>query len=380
MGSVTRVSMPVSNSRPRQVRSQPTSAPTGLPTRMAADYWRNLQPVLAHVGVTRVADVTWLDDVGIPCAQAIRPQARTLSVAQGKGLSRLDALTAAAMEAIELWHAENLVQTTRATVRSVAPQLGYPLGSLRVRPTGPPNLDAVVDWTPASELTTGRDTLVPTELVRLDSVIDDKWVVPYFEASSNGLASAATRDAAVLHALCEVVERDALAQGPSSRLSMDIRKLPAAASTLADLLTRPGHQLSVDRLIARVQVPTFAVSLTCDDFPIRFVGSATHVDTDAALCAALAEVAQARVAYIAGTREDLNGEFAQSSTEGSPTLKNVPSLDAASRTPICTTLELVRAIAAVSGHPPMLVDLTRPDLGIPVVKVICPGLACPWDY
>ena len=64
--------------------------------------------VAKKIGVTRVANVTGLDRVGIPVAIAIRPNSRFLSVAQGKGMTHDAAQVSALMESIETWHAENL--------------------------------------------------------------------------------------------------------------------------------------------------------------------------------------------------------------------------------------------------------------------------------
>ena len=61
-----------------------------------------IRPIAAHCGVTRLADVTGLDTIGIPVFQAIRPLARSLSVSQGKGVTRVAARVSALMEAIEL--------------------------------------------------------------------------------------------------------------------------------------------------------------------------------------------------------------------------------------------------------------------------------------
>lgn len=44
-----------------------------------------IQGKLDRCGVSRVADVTGLDRIGIPVAIAVRPLARSLSVSQGKG-------------------------------------------------------------------------------------------------------------------------------------------------------------------------------------------------------------------------------------------------------------------------------------------------------
>src|SRR5580698_339805 len=77
--------------------------------------------VLDAVGVTRVADITGLDHIGIPVAAAYRPNARSVSVSQGKGVSLEAAQASAAMEAIEGYHAERVVKPlTLATVREMA--------------------------------------------------------------------------------------------------------------------------------------------------------------------------------------------------------------------------------------------------------------------
>src|SRR5690242_11549896 len=65
-----------------------------------------LQPKLAAVGITRLADVTGLDRVGLPVVLAVRPLGRSLAVSQGKGLTREQAAVSAILEAMELHHAE----------------------------------------------------------------------------------------------------------------------------------------------------------------------------------------------------------------------------------------------------------------------------------
>ena len=66
-------------------------------------------PLLGRFGITRLADITGLDFLGVPVAQAVRPCAATVTVSQGKGATLAAAMVSAAMEAIELHHAENAV-------------------------------------------------------------------------------------------------------------------------------------------------------------------------------------------------------------------------------------------------------------------------------
>ncbi|MCP9984172.1 hypothetical protein [Actinomadura madurae] len=76
--------------------------------RLPEDTLRGLEPILDQVGITRIADVTWLDEIGIPVYQAIRPDSWSLCVSQGKGLTGDLAKVSAVMESIELWHAERM--------------------------------------------------------------------------------------------------------------------------------------------------------------------------------------------------------------------------------------------------------------------------------
>ena len=88
-------------------------------------------PLARQMGITRLGNVTGLDRIGIPVAIAVRPNSRSLAVSQGKGLALSHAMASALMEAIELFHGENLTARTRvasfqelsAEVRTLAPSV-----------------------------------------------------------------------------------------------------------------------------------------------------------------------------------------------------------------------------------------------------------------
>src|SRR5882757_8167726 len=65
-----------------------------------------------QIGITRLGNVTGLDRIGIPVTVAVRPNSRSFSVSQGKGLGVSQAMASAIMEAIELFHGEELAQRT----------------------------------------------------------------------------------------------------------------------------------------------------------------------------------------------------------------------------------------------------------------------------
>jgi ribosomal protein S12 methylthiotransferase accessory factor YcaO len=58
----------------------------------------------SQMGITRLGNVTGLDLIGIPVAVAVRPNSRSVSVSQGKGLTLPQAMASALMEAVEGFH------------------------------------------------------------------------------------------------------------------------------------------------------------------------------------------------------------------------------------------------------------------------------------
>ena len=98
-------------------------------TRRCREPARTLEliaPLLGRFGITRLADITGLDFLGVPVAQAVRPGAATVTVSQGKGATRAAAMVSAAMEAIELSCAENAVPPARPDLSRRGPRAGIP--------------------------------------------------------------------------------------------------------------------------------------------------------------------------------------------------------------------------------------------------------------
>ncbi|MCT6718511.1 hypothetical protein N4G42_08820, partial [Acidovorax sp. K2F] len=75
-------------------------------SKSAAETLNAIRPIFAHAGITRLADITDLDRIGVPVTLAIRPNSRTLAVSSGKSTDLCSALTSGAMESLELYHAE----------------------------------------------------------------------------------------------------------------------------------------------------------------------------------------------------------------------------------------------------------------------------------
>ncbi|WP_215449692.1 YcaO-like family protein [Streptomyces sp. ATCC 21386] len=347
--------------------------------------WQRIRPQLARYGVTRVADVTGLDDIGIPVFQAVRPASRTVSLSQGKGLTPAAARVSAAMEAIELWHAENLPPaSTTVTARRLG--LPYELAALDLAEGSLLHVDLPLSWLEGEGLLSGDPVPVPEPAVRLDHTYRAEWTPPLFRTTSNGLASGNTIPEATAHALAELCERDALAR-LRARPRTDWYRLDLGTVDDPDcrsLLDRyASAQVSVDVVVADREPACFEARIRSEAHPVTYTGAGCHLDPAIALLRALTEAAQSRLTAIAGARDDLPPVLYRTAGERplareelgtrtaewweSPTVGNDGDFEADIRT-------LAAPIATRTGTEPIRVVLPSPT-GIPVVKVIAPGLA-----
>ena len=355
-----------------------------------------IRPRLAGFGITRVADVTWLDDIGIPVYQAVRPNARTLSVSQGKGLDHDSAKVSAVMESIELWHAERLERpdTLVATPEEVADDLGYAPAELALHPRHCLNPGTRIEWWPARRLADGAESLVPFDCLDLDGRVRPRWRPPVFLSSSSGLASGNTTAEAVLHALYEVVERDAIsrAQRAGAGRVVDPATIHGRARDLLERFAAADVRVRMELLPTPVGTPCFGVVIWSESFPVPFTGHGCHSDREVALCRALTEAAQSRVTVIAGARDDVgatqyqrarNVRFGMRPAPRSAAPAPAPSVDfqtipSADLPDLDEEIETaVRRVVAATGRSPLVVEHTRADVGVPVARVVCPGLDFP---
>lgn len=349
---------------------------------------RRIEPLYPVVGITRVADVTWLDDIGIPVHQAVRPGSWTLSVSQGKGLTHDLAKISAAMESIESWHAERAEPgDTVATVADMERQCGYSVRELSLEPRHCLRPGLELRWTEAKRLDGGPDSFLPSDLLRLDGRIRPTWAPPLFALNSNGLASGNTFTEAALHGLYEVLERDAMSRAENTvPQHLDLSTVDGSAAGLLEQMAAAGVDVRVEVLPSPTGLACFRAVIWSEAFPVLFAGAGSHLDRDVALCRALTEAAQSRATDIAASRDDLTASayrraFAGRAAKPAPPdqadllpYDAVPTVRNSSFTADLDTV--VDAVTALTGHIPLAADHTAAEVGIPVARVVCPGLLC----
>lgn len=361
--------------------------------------YRHLMPVL---GITRLANVTGLDRIGLPVCVAVRPNSRALATSQGKGETIAAAKASALMESIETWHAERVeghivigsyqdlsMRYRVADVHRMSLREGAVLAT-----------DKPTEWIKGEDLYTNDAVLVPFESVSTNFV-EPGGYRPVYMKSSNGLSSGNHVLEAVTHGLSEVIERDALSKwkrlGAAEQKARQVDLATVTAPSLLRVmrqLSNCGIALTVWDITTEIGVPVYTCAIVEDPqspqwrpIPI-FSGHGCHLSPTVALSRAVHEAIQSRATVIAGSRDDMFPEhygrnntlaehqrFLAGAAAPAATLamrQEQPDVPGASFEDDAALL--LQRLRANGINEVIAVDLSRPDIGIPVVKMIVPGL------
>ncbi|MCS0634993.1 YcaO-like family protein [Streptomyces sp. LP05-1] len=361
--------------------------PGTVRARTPEETWEALAGLLPDFGITRVADLTGLDCIGLPVWTAVRPASLTLTTSLGKGATALLAKLSAVLEAVELWHVEQpLPVAARGPAAEVAPDCPVAALPLIVPHPGRVLAGVVWEWTPGTGLVDGLRRLLPVGLVRRRAQRSE-WAPDLLRTTSTGLAVGNTRDEARLHGLLEVVERDVLyrdaVSGGRCRTLID----PATVDDpygreMLDRLAAAGMELEVALVAGPYGLPVCAAYLWSEDYPVVFAGGGCHIDPGIALSRAVSEAVQSRLAAVAGTRDDLPTDtgsagrvlFRPATTTGLVPWPQATEQFAPALSGFAAQVAAVAGrVAAVTGHQPVALDLSAPGGPVHAVQIVCPG-------
>jgi len=301
---------------------------------------RELTARLPQLGITRLADTTGLDRLGIPTHSCVRPgTSDSVWVYSGKGFTPEASRVSAIMECIErtsaLWSAASVRIARRGELAGRWPVLGPE----RFTEASAPADDRPEAWVLAHRVRGGR-AWVPAALVFLGRPADAAINWRLVAQTSNGLGAGPTRDQALAHALEELIERDtvscselrashagsaalaAIARAAGLdiaaaltgfrddvdlAITIDPATLPARAVELVRRFEAIGVRVVVKYLPGDLGVPVFGAAAIEElgfDNVLAAAGFAASYDPAQAVCRALLEVAQSRATDRQGARED----------------------------------------------------------------------------
>jgi ribosomal protein S12 methylthiotransferase accessory factor YcaO len=339
-----------------------------------------VRPLLRGMGITRIANITGLDRVGIPVVNVYRPNARSNALSQGKGLDLDAAKASGVMEAIETHCAERILHPLKlARATEMARHHLLPDLAALPRPKGSRfTEESQILWIEGRDLMSDGEIWLPMELVHADFTLPAASGAGQFLLSTSGLASGNVLAEAISHGIAEVIERDAAGRTV-------VRRLTGAELAVGvwDMTTDVGIAAFCCRIVEAADGPA-AIGLPA-------AGYGCHPNRSVALLRALTEAAQARLSAISGARDDIGPDMYRrpddpelvaqrqmivSSSAESYDFKSVPDKQTNS-----VDEDLTYQLAALRGaglDQVIVVDLSPADSdAIAVARVVVPGLEPP---
>jgi len=350
-----------------------------------------IEPKVPAVGITRVADITSLDRIGIPVFSCIRPTAESgaITVYNGKGATVEESRISAIMEGVERYSSELHDRRTHLAPFQEMLAHGRVLDPKDLILPKEADVDRLMPWIEGYDIANDESVIVPAHAVF--HPLPPNYRGP-FRTNTNGLASGNTFEEAVFHALSEVIERDAWSLVEACRdtgpcvVNIDDPMIADMQKKFADAQV----EVMVRDITSDIGIPTMAAvadDVLLKDPMLLTIGIGTHTSARIAVMRALTEVAQSRLTQIHGAREDttlaelrkkmgydrakrINAYwFRENGTED---YSSVPSSDSDD---FLTDIRfMIEALNKQGLDRVIVVDLTREEIGIPVVRVIVPGL------
>ena len=352
-------------------------------------------------GITRVADITYLDRIGIYAYQSVRPDAEegdgSFTIFSGKGLTKEQCKISAIMEGIERYCAEERNNRDIILKKSIAElRTNYNI----VEPKELNILNQSISENDEIEWILGYDLIAKSEVY----IPAANVCYPYdfrkhkypLRNYTTGLAAGNTYLEALFHGLCEVIERDAAAMNIIFKkgISVDIHTIKN--KTIRKIIERitktEGLKLYVKYITTEeINVPVFQV-LIDDTFlrnPLYISGGyGAHPNKEIALINALNEAILSRAGTISGGREDLEKFLKAKENFSYEEYKekyrywfdqkktiNFENIESEDLPTILDDMSLcVERLVNAGFDKIIFVNLKKRNIDVPVIKMLVPGL------
>lgn len=411
------------------------------------DTLNKIIPLCKPIGVTRIADITYMDKLFIPNYSIFLPGTQdSIWVYSGKGPTKKQAIASGLMESIERYcslsstYSKKFIHGTYLELSKSYDKVLHPYEVLEPVLSTYNDQYSIIEYIPGFDLLNNKEVLVPAELVLSRFFTKSPSESAFLYSHTNGLASGNVLEEAICHALCEVIERDAASiadlcassipysifkrKNSSKKTAgdsylkftdeqfkddssifqdVDISQISEEYEPIKTLVKRfraAGMSLLIKDITQKdIGVPTFVASSVeeiSSDYGYYAKGYGAHLDTRIALVRAITELSQTRAGNIQGARDDLkkivykeNDEIykrkwqfmsasASSSSESDKKNNNTilfSEIKTYVKEDILDDIKVILNMLKKAGlKRAIIVNLTNPNIGIPVVRAIVPGL------
>lgn len=380
-------------------RCKKVSSSTGIRVMPPEETLKRVIPLLEKAGMDPLEDITDRDNLGIPVYSVYRKKTAkgTFGNYNGKGATPEQAKASAVMEAMERYSAE-LRDTDKVAYGTLQ----------QIRDTGMPYVEpadlilparimgmvesAEIAWTECYDILRGEDVWVPACAVFYPYYPDGD--LQLFRFHTNGIAAGNTLEEAILHALFEVIERDAWSIAESfNRTNADVivDDEDSVPGRLLKKFSDAGVVIRLKDLTTDVGVTTIGASsddIRTKDPEMLDIGVGTHLNPEIAAIRAITEVAQSRTTHKHGLK--VNAELQKRTREmGYEKVKEANALwfneskkkiklsemkDEATEYVLDDIEKVLGKLMDAGFDRVVIADLTRPEINVPTVRAIIPGM------
>ncbi len=359
----------------------------------AASVLKRLRVALPRIGVTRVADISYLAAQSYPVFQSVRPQILYHSKtgqntgAQGKGKSPEQAKISCLMETVEGYcqepRQESLIRGSYRFLKNqhliVHPKHFAAQYGKNAKVTEP------LMWTEAVSLDDGRVVLVPAEAVYFPFLPRDYNTREVFVSSSNGVGAGITYLEAVTHAIYEAIERHYFGLWEQGK----IKARAFFSEELEKFVGIKQFKMSMqyDIEVVALEIPAIknlpmVMCWLVSENNCWFYGAGCSADTTTAIDRAVSESLQGFAVKASGSREDMvQPETIGRRFDNLPKHQSLPLahyrrrvLDKNFKTLQAEYEALLLWLRQAGFDKIFVANLTRVGIDLPVVKVLIPGL------
>jgi ribosomal protein S12 methylthiotransferase accessory factor len=236
-----------------------------------------------------------------------------------------------------------------------------------------------IAWSQAFSLEGIEQILVPAGLIYTDYLSDIEWLG---RADSTGCAAGPNIEAAIVSAFLELVERDAVAIWwyAQHRLPRVCIRYFESIKDLVRALEARTRRFSVLDATSDLAIPTFIAISFEPDGSLVALGASANFDPELAVSSAITEMLQIevslRIRKATGWDDiDLLQYWIESvSTSLLPFLVPAGTCLTAKTDKVENSIERCSTAASNVGLKAYFINLSRDNIGVPVVRVVVPGM------
>ena len=389
------------------------SPESGIRIKPPEETLKDIIPLLGIAGMGEPEDITDKDNLGIPVFSVDRQETALgkPKYYNGKGATLEQAKASAVMESIERYSAEprdtdEMIYETYENAKEAVDAVNEQNGEDSMFIVDPRDLilplrildrldNQVIAWTDGYEMFRGCEAWVPACAVFYPYTSnEEEKECQLFRFHTNGIASGNTMEEAILHALFENIERDAWSIAEfRDRTNGDviIRDPESLPAKLIRKFEEQGITIHLKDLTSDLGIPTIGASAddtVSKDPELLVIGVGTHLNPEIAAVRAITEVAQSRTTHKHGMK--INAQLQKASQDmGYERIKKLnhmwfgesqnkiflDEIPDRSTDDVLKDIEIVLQALAEHGFDSVIAcDLTRPELNVPTVRMIVPGL------